>query len=73
MAQKNKIQSSDVILTRGDALVVLGFSATLLDRIVAAGELPFIRTPSGQRLFLLSDVRALAKTRARKGLKVARP
>jgi len=58
------------ILSRGDALKVLGFSATLLDRLVRSGELPVIRTPSGYRLFLLSDVRALAAKRARKGLKV---
>jgi hypothetical protein len=58
------------ILTRGDALQMLGFSATLLDRLVRSGELPVIRTPSGYRLFLLADLKELASKRARRGLKV---
>lgn len=72
MARKPTVRDGE-ILTRADALKVLGFSATLLDRIVAAGEIPVIRTPSGQRLFLMVDVRELAARRARKGLKVSRP
>lgn len=72
MARKTTVREGE-ILTRGDALKVLGLSATLFNRIVAAGEIPVLRTPSGQRLFLLSDVRALARARAQKGLKVARP
>jgi len=72
MTTRPKVRDGD-ILTRSDALKVLGISSTLLDRMVKAGELPFIRTPSGYRLYWAADVKAVAVKRARKGLKVARP
>lgn len=72
MTRRPKVRDGD-LLTRVDVLNALGFSATLLDRIVAAGELPVIRTPSGYRLYWAADVKALAERRARKGLKVTRP
>ncbi len=60
------------ILTKGDAAKVLGLSMSMVEKFIAGGVLPVIRTPSGYRLLWAKDVRALAAKRAKAGRKGAK-
>lgn len=59
------IADDELLLRAADAAEILGVSDTIVRRLHRQGRLRALMTVGGWRLFLRSDVEALAKERAR--------
>ena len=53
------------LLSNGDAAKQLGLSTSMVNKLAVAGRLKAIRTRGGFKLFLASDIEALAAARSK--------
>jgi DNA-binding transcriptional MerR regulator len=60
-----KLAGADDLMTASDAGRILGVSVDMVRLLARGGNLPFMSTISGVRLFRRADVDALAKRRER--------
>jgi DNA-binding transcriptional MerR regulator len=60
-----KLAGADDLMTASDAGRILGVSVDMVRLLARGGELPFMSTISGVRLFRRADVEALARRRER--------
>ena len=60
-----KLAGADDLMTASDAGKILGVSVDMVRLLARSGELPFMSTISGVRLFKRADVDALALRRER--------
>lgn len=59
MSSSSASYSDDALVALGPATQIVGVSRTTLRKYADEGRLPVFRTPSNQRRFRVSDLRAL--------------